>query len=181
MKKILLSGAFIGLAFSAFSQKMMTKEAYIRFFGSTPLENIEAATNQGSSVIDVATGDVVIQALLNSFNFEKALMQEHFNENYVESAKYPKVVFKGKIPADIDLKTPGTYKTNVTGTMSLHGVDRQISVPCVIVVEKEQIKVTANFAMVPEDYKIEIPGAVRNKIAEKMDVTMKAVFKPITK
>ncbi len=181
MKRIFLSAAFIGLAFSAFSQKMMSREAYIRFFGSTPLENIEAATNQGSSVIDVATGDVVIQALLNSFTFEKALMQEHFNENYVESAKYPKVVFKGKIPATVNLKTPGSYKTNVAGTMSLHGVDKQITVPVALVVEKVQIKVTADFSMIPEDYNIAIPGTVRNKIAEKMDVTMKAVFKPVTK
>jgi uncharacterized protein YcsI (UPF0317 family) len=68
----------------------LTREAYVKFYGSTPLENIEAVTNQASSVIDASNGDIVFQVLLNSFTFEKALMQEHFNENYVESETYPK-------------------------------------------------------------------------------------------
>ncbi len=179
MKSILFSTLFIVSVNVLFAQKYITREAYIKFYGSTPLENIEAVTNQSSSVIDVATGEVVFQVLLNSFTFEKALMQEHFNENYVESDKYPKCTFKGKLTDDIDFSKPGKYQVTLKGTMSLHGVDQQISVPADLIIEKGTIKLAAVFDMVPEDYKIEIPGAVRDKIAKHMEVTVKAKYKPV--
>lgn len=161
------------------AQKYITREAYIKFYGSTPLENIEAVTNQASSVIDAATNEVVFQVLLNSFTFEKALMQEHFNENYVESEKYPKCIFKGKIQEAIDFKKSGTYPVTIKGTMSLHGIEREIEVRATVIVEKNGIKLSSTFMVVPEDYEIKIPGAVRDKIAKEMEVTVKAAYKPV--
>ena len=178
MKKSLFAVLFTALCFGATAQKFITRNAYIKFFGSTPMENIEAVSNQTSSVIDGAEGQVAFQVLLNSFTFEKALMQEHFNENYVESEKYPKCVFRGKIVGDVDYAKPATYKVSIKGTMSLHGVDKEIDVPATIIVEKDGVKLSAVFNVVPEDYKIEIPGAVRDKIAKQMEVTVKAAYKP---
>lgn len=167
------------LSLTAQAQKYITREGYVKFFGSTPLENIDPVSNQASSVIDTETNEIVFQVLLNSFKFEKALMQEHFNENYVESSKYPRAVFKGKMVGDINYKKQGTYKVEIQGTMTLHGVDQEIKAPATIIVEKGSLKLTSVFDMKPEDYNIEIPGAVRNKIAEKMEVTVKCLYKPV--
>lgn len=179
MKRVFLTIMFLAATWASQAQKMMTREGYIKFFGSTPMENIEAITNQASSVIDVSTNDVVFQVLMNSFTFEKALMQEHFNENYVESEKYPKAVFKGKIASDVKLMKPGTFTTTIEGTMTLHGVEQNIKAPATIIVDKDGIKLSSEFKMAPEDYKIAIPGAVRDKIAKEMALTVKAFYKPV--
>lgn len=179
MKKSQLIVVALLICGSLSAQKFITRGAYIKFFGSTPMENIEAVTKQGSSVIDASNGDVVFQVLLNSFTFEKALMQEHFNENYVESEKYPKCTFKGKIIGDVDYKKPGTYQVEIKGTMSLHGVDQEMTAPATVIVEKDGVKLSSEFKVVPEDYDIEIPGAVRDKIAKQMEVTVKAAYKPV--
>ena len=179
MKKlsVLLSAMLISGSISA--QKFMTREGYIKFFGSTPMENIEAVSSQASSVIDASNNAVVFQVLLNSFTFEKALMQEHFNENYVESEKYPKAVFKGNIVDKVEYSKPGTYKITLKGTMSLHGVDKAVTTPATLIVEKGTIKLAAEFQMIPEDYNIAIPGAVREKIAKQMDVTVKCSYQEV--
>jgi polyisoprenoid-binding protein YceI len=178
MKGILITALVLCTTVSS-AQKYLTREAYVKFYGSTPLENIEAVTNQASSVIDASNGDIVFQVLLNSFTFEKALMQEHFNENYVESETYPKCIFKGEIQEDIDYSKPGKYEVTIKGTMSLHGVEQPIITKAMLIIEKGAVKLSAEFNMVPEDYNIEIPGAVRDKIADQMEVTVKAAYKPV--
>jgi polyisoprenoid-binding protein YceI len=179
MKTTLFIITLLSTFLMADAQKYLTREAYLRFFGSTPIEDIEAVTNQASSVIDTETGDVVFQVLMNSFSFEKALMQEHFNENYVESEKYPKCTFKGKFQEDIDFAKPGEYDVTINGSMNLHGVEKQISTPAKLIIDKKGMKLSATFSINPEDYAIEIPGAVRNKIAEEMEVTVKAAYQPV--
>lgn len=178
-RKTIFIVLFSVIAINSYAQKYITREGYIKFFGSTPLENIEAVTNQASSVIDAANDAIVFQVLLNSFSFEKALMQEHFNENYVESEKFPKAVFKGKIEGDVDYSQPGKYEVKIAGNMNLHGVDRAITEPATIIVEKGAIKISSEFKMVPEEYDIEIPSAVRDKIAKEIDVTVKCMYKPV--
>lgn len=178
MKKFLFATIILATNVTAFAQTYITRNAYVKFFGSTPLENIEAVSNQASSVLDVAKTEVAFQVLLNSFTFEKALMQEHFNENYVESEKYPKCVYRGKIVGEVNYAKPGTYKVTLKGKMNLHGVEKELEVPATIIVEKDAIKLSSEFKMVPEDYNIAIPGAVRDKIAKEMAVTVKAAYKP---
>lgn len=160
------------------AQKHITREAYIRFFGTTPMENIDAASKQASSVIDAENGNIVFQVLVNGFVFEKALMQEHFNENYAESETYPKAIFKGNIGdvSLLDLSKDATFETMVGGTMSFHGVDKEIAVPTTIIIKKGKVSMQANFKMIPEDYNIKIPSAVRDKIAKEFDVEVKANY-----
>ena len=181
MKKFFLLLAIAFLALSANAQKFLTREGFIKFYGSTPMEDIEAVTKQASSVIDAESKAVVFQVLLNSFAFEKALMQEHFNENYVESEKFPKATFKGTIVGDVDLSKSGTFEVSLNGNMNLHGVDKELTVPATIIVEKEGMKLSSEFSLVPEDFRIEIPGAVREKIAKQMEVTVKCAYKPVKK
>jgi polyisoprenoid-binding protein YceI len=161
------------------AQKLITREGFIRFFGSTPLENIEGVSRQAGSALDLATGEVVFQVLVNSFKFEKALMQEHFNENYAESEKFPKAIFKGQLEGDFDLRKAGKYNASLKGTMTFHGVTQPINVPVSLEVLKDgSVKLNANFNMVPEAYEIKIPGTVRDKIAKEMEVTVSAHYKP---
>jgi polyisoprenoid-binding protein YceI len=178
MKTYFFSALLFAVVGSASAQTFITRNAYIKFFGSTPMENIEAVSNQASSVIDVAKSELAFQVVLNTITFEKALMQEHFNENYVESEKYPKCIFRGKIVGAVDYAKPGTYKVTLSGKMNLHGVEKDLDVPATIIVEKDGLKLSSEFKMVPEDYKIAIPGAVRDKIAKEMAVTVKAAYKP---
>jgi len=169
---LLLLFVFISLNISA--QKFMTKNGYIGFFGHTPMEDIKADNNQVASILDTSTGELVFQVLMKSFHFEKALMEEHFNENYVESEKFPKSVFKGKITnlSEVSFAKPGTYNVTVEGEINIHNVSKPISAKGTLEVKKEGIIAKSKFNIKPEDYNITIPGVVREKIAKEMEVTL---------
>ena len=97
MKQAIAILIFITLGMSGNAQKYITKNGYIKFYSETPIETIEAHNRQVNSALDRETGDFVFKVLMRSFEFEKALMQEHFNENYVESENFPNATFKGKV------------------------------------------------------------------------------------
>jgi len=97
MKRLFLLAFFLNIVFAVNGQKYMTKNGFIGFYSHTPMEDIKADNNQVVGVLDISTGEMVFQALIKSFHFDRALMEEHFNENYMESEKFPKSLFKGKI------------------------------------------------------------------------------------
>jgi len=152
----------------------ITRHGLVSFFGKTPLENIDASNNEASSVLNVQTGDIGFAVLIKGFHFEKALMEEHFNENYMESDKLPKASFKGRISnlASVNLSKDGTYPVNAGGEITLHGVTRKITVSGTIVVKNGLPQVLAKFKLAPKDYNIKIPGIVADKIAETMNVSV---------
>lgn len=171
------------MAGSAFSQRYITKNGHIKFYSETPMETIEAHNKQVNSVLDINTGDFVFKVLMKSFEFEKALMQEHFNENYVESDKYPNASFKGKITnlGDIDFTSPGEYEAQVQGVMTIHGVAVEISEAGIFNVGKGQVKGSSKFIIKPEDYNIKIPNTVVNNIAEEIEVTVEVILEEYKK
>jgi polyisoprenoid-binding protein YceI len=156
------------------AQKFLTKNGHIKFYSETPIETIEADNQQVNAALDTQTGDLVFKVLMKSFQFEKALMQEHFNENYVESHKYPNATFTGIIGnhKDIDFKTPGTYNAIIEGDLTIHGVTQKISEKGTFTVEEEKIMGYSKFIVKPADYDIKIPKAVVNNIAEEIEVTV---------
>jgi polyisoprenoid-binding protein YceI len=166
----------IGLQSVSFSQKLITREALIKFEGETPLEKIDAVSDQAASVINTETGDIVFRVLMKSFIFPRALMQEHFNENYVESETYPNAIFQGKIIENIDFTKPGTHSLNIKGSMSLHGVEKEIEVPAQIIIEKGSVRLSSEFSVAPADFNIRIPSAVKDKIAKEMNVVVRAQY-----
>ena len=178
MKTLLILFTLLSVHVS-FGQKLVTREAYLKFHGETSLEDITASTKQASAVLDTESGALVFQVLVKSFVFEKALMQEHFNENYVESDDYPKCTFQGKFDDwdKMDANKDGKYTGTVSGIMNLHGQDQPVNAKVTMVVDGKNISIESMFYMVPEDYKIEIPSAVRDKIADKFEVSVKAEFK----
>jgi polyisoprenoid-binding protein YceI len=167
--------------FAANAQKYITRNGYIGIYSHTPLEEIKADNNQVAGALDTATGDMVFQVLIKSFHFERALMEEHFNENFMESEKYPKSTFKGKItnlPA-INFTKTGKYDALVEGDLMIHNVTRRVSIHGTIEVTTDGINGDAKFNIVPEDYKIEIPGVIRDKIDKNLQVTVAMKYTPV--
>jgi polyisoprenoid-binding protein YceI len=177
MKRSILFFLFtciFGISSALAQDKYFTKTGQISFYSSTPMEDIEAHNNQATSVLDAKTGKLEFALLMKAFKFQKALMEEHFNENYVESGKFPKAIFSGVITnlSGVDFKKDGTYKVNVKGNLTIHGVTKEVEVPATIIVANGVLKANATFNVSPEDYKIEIPKLVREKIAKQIKITV---------
>ena len=173
MKKIIFSLVmFFVLSNSIYAQKYFTRAGKVSFTSDAPLEKIEAINNSATSVLDLENGRMEFAVLIKAFQFEKALMQEHFNENYMESGKYPKAIFKGKIAdlSKINFSQNGNYDTTIIGVMTIHGVDKEIEVPGKFFILDGNIKGEANFELLVEDFKIDIPSVVNQNIAEKVEV-----------
>lgn len=163
----------ISLTVSA-QNRYFTKIGHIDFFSHTSVEDIKGVNDQVTSFLDISTGDMVFSVLNRSFQFAKPLMQEHFNENYIESEKFPKSSFEGKILdlKSIDFNKPGKYPVKVTGKLTIHGVTKDLEASGDLTVEKDKITGESVFPINPEDYGIKIPGVVRQNIAESMKVTV---------
>lgn len=163
------------------AQRYFTRNGAVSFYSSTPVEDIEAHNSSTRSVLDAGSGAMQFAVLMKSFVFEKALMQEHFNENYVESDDYPKAIFKGKISnmAEVDFTKDGDYEVIVEGTMNMHGVDQALKTKGLLNVSKGEITGKSTFTIRPEDYKIEIPSVVRDKIAKTIRVEVDLNYKPM--
>jgi polyisoprenoid-binding protein YceI len=183
MKKLLITGLMLGCVTILVpgQGKYLTNEGNISFYSHTIIEDITATHNNVAGVIDAATGDVAIIVRMTGFQFEKKLMQEHFNENYVESEKFPKATFNGSITNNVDVKysTPGTYQAQVKGNLTIHGVTRAISAEGSVEVTSAQIIARTKFLLNPEDYGMKIPKVVRKNIAEKMEIRVVLNCDPI--
>jgi hypothetical protein len=183
MKITILMLALVVSSYTAFAQKYFTKTASVQFFSATPMENIDAKSGQTTSIIDFATGDIVFKMRIKTFQFEKALMQEHFNEKYLESEKYPEATFKGKIDnyTAINLKKEGEYKVAVTGDLTIHGVTKKYTTVGVISVAAGKVSVQAKFPIKLADHDVKIPGAVKDNISETVDVSVNADYTEMVK
>jgi len=182
MKKLTLLLILMTLVFQyGNAQRYLTKTGHISFFSDGPLEKIEAHNNQVNSVLDSKTGDFVFKVLMKSFVFEKALMQEHFNENYVESDQFPNATFVGKVTNldAIDFSKPATYDAQVEGKLTIHGQTQPVSTTGTFEVKADGIDGKSVFFVKLADYNISIPGAVTGKIAEEIEVTVDVRLDPL--
>jgi polyisoprenoid-binding protein YceI len=168
------------ISFSANSQRFMDKAGHASFFSKAPLENIEAHNRQALSILDLKSGDIAVTVLMKSFQFEKALMQEHFNENYVESDKYPKASFKGKIAGieKVDLSKDAVHTLDVSGEITVHGETKPVQTKAELTVSKGNLSGKSSFTLPVKDFKIEIPKIVVNNIAETVDVKVEFQYQP---
>lgn len=184
MKKIILSIILVSVAvITANAQKYITKNGHIFFHSEAPLETIEAHNKQVNAALDASTGDFVFKVLMNAFIFEKALMQEHFNENYVESEKFPNGTFKGKIVnlSEIDFSKPGKYPATVAGELTIHGVLNKVEETGTLEISKDLVQASSKFMLKIADYNISIPGAVAGKIAQEVEINVDLKLSPVSK
>ena len=178
MKKRVLGLLVFLVTTQGFSQeKFLTKDGYISFFSHSLVEDIKADNNQVLSVIDSKTGEVAVQLLMRSFIFKKALMQQHFNESYVESHKYPKATLKGFILNFNELDATQST-TEIKGTLTMHGKSKEISFSAAVQIVDETIKLSGDFTVEVADFDIKIPAVVRNNIAKVIKVTFNLNHKP---
>jgi polyisoprenoid-binding protein YceI len=174
MKKLFLCLITITSYAVAHSQMLMTKNATISFHSHTFLENIDAVNNSVMAVIDGTKKNIAFSLLMKQFDFPKKLMQTHFNENYVESDKFPKATFSGTYTENADLTKDGDYSLNVNGKLTIHGVTRQVQIPATLTVKAGTVTGITTFKLNPTDYNIDIPFIVRDKIEKENTVKVKA-------
>lgn len=158
------------------AQKFISSSSEITFFSSAPLEDIEAVNSKARSVFDDSNGEVVFTVPINEFQFDKSLMQEHFNEKYMESEKYPRATFRGKIESH----TAGQSKAQAwaSGEMEIHGVKKQIRVPGSVQFKDGKVVIESTFMVKLEDYDVKIPKLMFQNIAEEVEVKVKFEYKP---
>lgn len=175
---------FAAISFAALNttqaQVQFTKNGKISFFSKTSMENIEAANNQVVSVLNTSSGSLQFSVQVTGFLFKKALMQEHFNEEYMESDKYPKAIFKGTIAdmSKVNFLTDGNYPVSVTGNLTLHNVTNKVTVPGTITVAGGKINATSTFSVLVTDYKIDIPKVVQGNISKSIEIKVDCNYLP---
>jgi len=180
MKKLMIAVALLAIASPSFAQKYMSRTAKISFNATTPKspEKIEAVNNEVACILDAKTGDFVFQLPVKSFKFERELMQQHFNENYMESDKFPKSNFKGRISnlSDVNFTKDGTYKVTVTGELTVHGVTKTVTVPGTITIKAGAATANTKFQIKLADYKVDVPTVVGDKVSKDAVITIDAAL-----
>ena len=162
------------------AQSYLTKNGKISFFSKTSVENIDAVNNQVVSLFNAGKGDIAFSVIIKGFLFKRALMQEHFNDDYMESDKYPKATFKGAI-ADItkmDLTKDGISPVKVNGDLTIHGVTKKISANGSITIKAGKVSASSEFIILLADYNISVPKIVQNNISPSIKINVDCNYEP---
>jgi hypothetical protein len=161
--------------------RYLLENSFVRFFSDGIVEDIEATNKDAKGIVDFSKNEFLIKIPIKSFKFASSLMQEHFNENYMESDKFPEGIFKGKIEGTYDLSKNGTYNVNTTGDFTIHGVTKVRNIPAVIQVRDGKVSLESKFMIKVAEHKIKIPSIVIRNIAEEVEVTIKSDLKKYDK
>lgn len=179
-KIITILCCFLFVTMSNSQERYLTKNGAINFFSKTVLEDITADNNQVLSIIDATKGTMAISILMKSFLFKKALMQEHFNENYVESDKYPKATFTGAI-LNFDAVNETESMVNLKGILTIHGISKEIIIDANMAKTNKAILVDGEFMINLADFEVEIPAVVAKNIAKNIKVSFDFKHTPYKK
>ena len=161
--------------------KYFTKTARINFYSNAALEDFEAKNKTSVCVLDIKTGALQFSTLIKGFEFENDEMQEHFNDHYLESHKFPKAEFKGMVVNNglVNYKKMGSYPVQVKGQLTLHGITKDVETGGVLKVDARGISATSSFNIIVVDYGIKIPSLVKDKIAKVVKLTIDASLDPL--
>ncbi len=183
MKKVLFLSILLTAWFNFYCQIFKAKDGttLINFYSKSPLEDIEANNKNAVIVLNSATGDIQVRITIQSFKFKNGLMEEHFNENYLESTKYPNCVFKGKINEKIDYSKDGQNKVTVSGKMELHGVTKDVELAGLLIKKGNEINIDSKFKLKIADYGIKVPTLYVKNIAEIVDISVVSTLEPFIK
>jgi YceI-like domain len=183
MRQFLLLAAFLAISLysSAQNQLYSIKTSEISFFSKGPIVDIEAKNTKTSSLINIANRELVVRIPIAQFQFRNKLMQQHFNEKYLESEKFPYATFKGKINESINFSKSGAYELSASGTLNIHGVDQERTIRGKLIIDENNLNLDAKFDVMLIDHKIDIPKLVFKKIAEKIAVNASFNYIPYKK
>ncbi len=183
MKSLLLFAvAVFIISGTSMAQKYYTKNGKINFDATAPTspEKIEGVNRTATCVIDSKSGNMQFAVLMKGFEFERALMEEHFNENYIESHKYPKAEFKGEIKQNdaVNYSKDGTYPVKIKGKLTLHGESKDIETEAKIIIQNGKISAMAEFSVKLDDFKVSIPGIVADKVSKVAKISVSCSLEP---
>lgn len=161
------------------AQVYKADSVYIKFFSEAPLENIEAYNTIAKGLINIGKNEVAVVVPVKGFRFEKALMEEHFHENYMETEKYPMASFKGTFSEKIPLDSKSPFSLTLKGTLNIHGVEQPREINVTFQWKSPSLlEAEAQFVVKPADHRIKIPSLLIQNIAEEVEVKVKAFFSP---
>ena len=183
MKHFLILLAFLLIFNFSFAQNKLysSNKSEFSFFSKTPLEDIDAKNTRANSIINLSNKELVVRIPVSQFQFKNKLMQQHFNENYMESENFPYATFKGKINEEIDFSKAGTYSVSASGILNIHGIDQNRKLVGKLTVSENSLLLDTKFEVLLVDHKIDIPKLVFKKIAEKINVSANINYLPYQK
>ncbi len=184
MKRLLIAVVLLSVVYedSIFAQNNMffTDNGRINFTSDAPLEVIKAESDKLAGIINLSNRTFSFSIPMNSFNgFNSSLQRTHFNENYIESEKYPNSTFNGKIIEEIDFSVPGEYKVRAKGKINIHGIEQDRIIRSTLSVRKKELFVKSEFTVLLDDHNIKIPTIVQQKLAEQISVVVEGTFIPM--
>jgi len=160
----------------AFAQKYTSEQSLVSFYSHAAIEDISAKNKTATSIFNAATGEIVFSIPVVDFKFDKSLMQEHFNEKYLETEKYPKSTFQGKVVGFVGSSSE-LQNVKAQGKLTLHGVTKNIDVPGTIQVKGKKLVLKSKFIVILEEYEVKRPQLVWKNIAEQVEVTLEFTYK----
>jgi polyisoprenoid-binding protein YceI len=179
MKKTLfLTGLLLAFMATSNAQIYMADSCRVSFFSAATIEDIAAVNTIAKPIMSASTNEIDVKINNQFFKFKKQLMEEHFNEEYMETAKYQYTTFTGKVNEAIDYHKDGANQVTVTGTMDMHGVKKSITIPGTIVVKNGLLFLKSTFSVKLADYNIKVPSVLGSNIAEDIAITLTATMKP---
>lgn len=176
MKKSILS-VLCALSLTTFAQKYTVEKSNVVFFSDASVEDITAKNSKSMSIFNLETGEIAFSIPIQEFQFAKSLMKEHFNEKYMETEKFPKSTFAGKITG-FDSKRSGTQNAKAEGKLTIHGVTRDVDIPGTIEIDGDKILLQSKFIVRLEDYNVKRPQLLWKNIAEQVELTVEFTYKP---
>lgn len=181
--RILACLMLIGLSTQVNAQRYFTKSGKINFDATSKgsPENIVAVNRTVTCVLDTKTAAFQFAVLIKGFSFERALMEEHFNENYLESSKFPKAEFRGTVVNNnsVNYAKDGSANVTVAGKLTIHGVTKDVETPGVLQIKNGKVVATANFSVVLADYGVAIPTVVSDKVAKIAKIEVECSLEPL--
>lgn len=177
--KVLLVLFFFTFHFGLLGQNniLICRQGKVSFFSYTAVENIEATNNQAVSLFDTDSGEIGVQILMRAFVFKKALMEEHFNESYVESDIYPKLTFSGKLK-DFDVNRNSDAPVFIRGLMDFHGVQKEMEIKTTLSKENDALVIFGDFITSIDDFNISVPALLAPNISKEIQVKFRFEYIP---
>jgi len=176
-RRVILVVLVLAMVLPALGQKYKAEKGSTSFYSKATVEDIKAENTQFSSLFNATSGDIAFSIPIKGYQFDKALMQEHFNEKYMETEKYPTATFSGKLQG-YSPSGPATQSVTAKGKMNIHGVVRPVEIAGQVEKQGDKLLMKSSFVIKLADYNVQIPKLLWQNIAEQVDVTIQATYKP---